>query len=257
MANRRFCDRHSNFPLGKIVKVRSRFLAITLTFFLALSTSTAISLSADAASKPSPKPSAKAKKAPAKKTVKKPTKKPAKKKVVKKKTAKKKPKYKSLPTTPPKCLPKVPKKLDGVYISPPKGEEELICVAAGNNYLLSALQACQKKVCQVIYVASSTECKWWEVQSIVIGKYADVLGNLRTLAKGSKARELRTIVLISKEPVEDYAEILNMTAFCRSDAITGKIPSNTFTPNPALAPAPTPSPSGTATSTPTPAPTAS
>jgi hypothetical protein len=242
------------------VKVRSRFLAITLTFFLALSTSTAISFSANAASKPSPKPSAKAKKEPVKKkTVKKPAKKPAKKKTVKKKTVKKKPKYKSLPTTPPKCLPKVPKNLDGVYISPPKGEEELICVAAGNDYLLSALQVCQKKVCQVIYVASSTECKWWEVQSIVIGKYADVLGNLRTLAKGSKARELRTIVLISKEPVEDYAEILNMTAFCRSDAIAGKIPSNTFTPNPALAPAPTRSPSGTAMATPaaTPTPTAS
>ena len=120
------------------------------------------------------------------------------------------------------------------------------------------MKACDKQVCAVIYVASAEKCKWWEVQSIVIGRYADVLGNLQTLAKGSKAKEVKTIILISKEPVEDYAEILNMKAFCRNDEITGKIPSNRFTPNPELAPTPSPSPTPTVTPTliptPTPAP---
>ena len=240
MANRRFCHRNSNFPLGKIVRVRSRFLAITLTFFLALSTSTAISFSADAASKPSPKPSAKAKKEPAKKkTVKKPTKK----KVVKKKPRKI---SKPIPSPAPKWPPKGFQEVDGVYISTPKSEKELVGVLSAKTTLLSEIRACEKKVCAVVYVASEKKCKWWEVQGIVVGKYADVLGNLQTLATGSKARERKTIILISNEPVEDYAEILNMKAFCRSDAITGKIPSNTFTPNPALAPTPTPAPSPTA-----------
>ncbi len=81
------------------------------------------------------------------------------------------------------------------------------------------------------------------MQSIVIGRYADVLGNIKTLAKGSKAKEVKTIILISQEPVEEYAEILNMKAFCRNDKIVGKIPSNIFTPNPELTPAPVPSPS--------------
>lgn len=251
MVNRRVRDRHSNFPLGKIVTVRSRFLAITVTFLLALSTSTAISFSADAASKPSPKPSAKAKKEPAKKKT---VKKPAKKKVVKKKPRKI---SKPIPSPAPKWPPKGFQEVDGVYISTPKNEKELVGVLSAKTALLSEIRACEKKVCAVVYVASEKKCKWWEVQGIVVGKYADVLGNLQTLAKGSKARERKTIILISNEPVEEYAEILNMKAFCRNDAITGKIPSNTFTPNPDLSPAPTPTASGAPTASPTPTASAS
>jgi len=116
-------------------------------------------------------------------------------------------------------------------------------VLSANSTLLSKIRTCEKKVCAVVYVASSSKCEWWEVQSIVIGRYADVLGNIKTLAKGSKAKEVKTIILISQEPVEEYAEILNMKAFCRNDKIVGKIPSNIFTPNPELTPTPAPSPS--------------
>ena len=123
-------------------------------------------------------------------------------------------------------------------------------VLSAKTTLLSEIRACEKRVCAVVYVAAEEKCKWWEVQAIVIGKYADVLGNLQTLAKGTKARERKTIILISQEPVEDYAEILNMKAFCRNDPITGKIPSNTFTPNPDLAPTPGATPVGGASPTP-------
>jgi hypothetical protein len=78
------------------------------------------------------------------------------------------------------------------------------------------------------------------VQAIIIGRSTDVLGNLQTFAKGTKARERKTIILISKEPVGDDAEILNMKAFCRNDAVTGKVPRNIFTPNPELEPSPSP-----------------
>mgnify|MGYP003339044167 CR=1 FL=1 len=213
--------------LKRIFRVRVAQLCIGV-LIIAATSFVGVSQSSGAKT-PSPKPTAKKsqtvkKKAPAKKS-----------------TPKKRPRYKPLPTTPPKCLPKVPKNFVGVYISTPKGDKELICVLAQKETLTSTIQACQEKVCAVIYVASSTPCKWWEVQSIVVGKYADVLGNLQSNAKGSKAGELKTIILISKEPVEDYAEILNMKAFCRNDALPEKIPANIFTPNPELAPSPTPS----------------
>ena len=198
-------------------------------------------LHASAASKPTPK-------ATKKSEVKK---KPVKKKVVKKKSSKKPRKIsKPLPSPSPKWPPKGFKKAGDVYISTPKSEKELVGVLSAKTNLLSEIRACEKRVCAVVYVASAKKCKWWEVQSIIVGRYADVLGNLQTLAKGSKAKEVKTIILISKEPVEDYAEILNMKAFCRNDDVLGKLPSNTFTPNPELAPTPSSSPTSTPTSTP-------
>ncbi len=228
-------------------KTSSKRVGVILALTLLLSsTNIGFAINATAESKPSPKATKKSevKKKPAKK-------KPVKKKVVKKPRKISKP----LPSPSPKWPPKGFKRANNVYISTPKSEKELVGVLSANNTLLNAVKACDKQVCAVIYVASAEKCKWWEVQSIVIGRYADVLGNLQTLAKGSKAKEVKTIILISKEPVEDYAEILNMKAFCRNDEITGKIPSNRFTPNPELAPTPTPSPTPTLTPTLTPTPT--
>ncbi len=241
-------------------KTSSKRVGVILALTLLLSsTNIGFAINATAESKPSPKATKKSevKKKPVKK-------KPAKKKPVKKKVVKKPRKIsKPLPSPSPKWPPKGFKRANNVYISTPKSEKELVGVLSANNTLLNAVKACDKQVCAVIYVASAEKCKWWEVQSIVIGRYADVLGNLQTLAKGSKAKEVKTIILISKEPVEDYAEILNMKAFCRNDEITGKIPSNRFTPNPELAPTPSPSPTPPVTPTllptpiPAPAPSAS
>jgi hypothetical protein len=218
-------------------KTSSKRVGVILALTLLLSsTNIGFAINATAESKPSPKATKKSE---------------VKKKVVKKPRKISKP----LPSPSPKWPPKGFKRANNVYISTPKSEKELVGVLSANNTLLNAVKACDKQVCAVIYVASAEKCKWWEVQSIVIGRYADVLGNLQTLAKGSKAKEVKTIILISKEPVEDYAEILNMKAFCRNDEITGKIPSNRFTPNPELAPTPTPSPTPTLTPTLTPTPT--
>ena len=233
-------------------KTSSKRVGVILALTLLLSsTNIGFAINATAESKPSPKATKKSE--VKKKTVKK---KPAKKKPTKKKVVKKPRKIsKPLPSPSPKWPPKGFKRANNVYISTPKSEKELVGVLSANNTLLNAVKACEKQVCAVIYVASAEKCKWWEVQSIVIGRYADVLGNLQTLAKGSKAKEVKTIILISKEPVEDYAEILNMKAFCRNDEISGKIPSNRFTPNPELAPTPSPSPTPTLTPTLAPTPT--
>ncbi len=226
-----------------------QILGSALALLLLCSTSSfVISAGASAASTPKPKSSPTAKKKPAKKPAKKTTKKKAPRKI-----------SKPIPSPSPKWPPKGFKAVDGVYISTPKSERELVGVLSAKTTLLSEIQACDKRVCAVVYVASKSKCNWWEVQSIVIGRYADVLGNLRTLAGTSKAREIKTIILISKEPVESYAEILNMRAFCRNDKRDGKVPSNTFTPNPELAPTPsaTPSPAPTPDSSPAATPAAS
>ena len=209
---------------------RSRFLGAGLALIMSISVTTVVpSQSASAATKPTPKATSSAE-SKAKKKVRKIS--------------------KPLPSPSPKWPPKGFREVDGVYISTPKSEKELVGVLSAKTTLLSEIRACEKRVCAVVYVAAEEKCKWWEVQAIVIGKYADVLGNLQTLAKGTKARERKTIILISQEPVEDYAEILNMKAFCRNDPITGKIPSNTFTPNPDLAPTPGATPVGGASPTP-------
>lgn len=215
------------------------FFAATTTFTIS---SSVITASASSASNPTPKASPTAKK----KTATKPAKKKPKKKPAKKPRKISKP----IPSPSPKWPPKGFKEVDGVYISTPKSERELVGVLSAKTTLLSEIKACEQQVCAVIYVASETKCKWWEVESIVIGRYADVLGNLRTLAKGTKAKERKTIILISKEPVENYAEILNMKAYCRNDAVVGKVPSNTFTPNPALVPTPAATPAATPSTTP-------
>lgn len=222
------------------------FSAICAVVMICSSATSVQVTTALAASKPSPKSSPKVspKKSPAKKS-------PAKKTPAKKK----RPISKPLPSPSPKWPPKGFKEVDGVYISTPKSEKELVGVLSAKTNLLSEIRACEKRVCAVVYVASQKKCAWWEVQAIVVGRYADVLGSLQTLAKGSKAREVKTIILISQEPVENYAEILNMKAFCRNDKVSGEIPSNAFTPNPDLSP--TPSPSASSSASPTASPTAS
>ena len=224
-----------------------RRVGIALTLSLIFSSSTLASTSITSASSASSKPTPKAKKKSEvtkkkQKSVKKPT---------KKKSKKPRKISKPLPSPSPKWPPKGFKKAGNVFISTPKSEKELVGVLSAKTTLLSEIRACEKRVCAVVYVASTNKCKWWEVQSIVIGRYADVLGNIQTLAKGSKAKEVKTIILISQEPVEEYAEILNMKAFCRNDKIVGKIPSNIFTPNPELTPAPVPSPSPSPSPSPT------
>ena len=220
-------------------------IALTLSLIFSSSTlaSTSITSASSASSKPTPKATKKSEVTKKKqKSVKKST---------KKKSKKPRRISKPLPSPSPKWPPKGFKKAGNVFISTPKSEKELVGVLSAKTTLLSEIRACEKRVCAVVYVASTNKCKWWEVQSIVIGRYADVLGNIKTLAKGSKAKEVKTIILISQEPVEEYAEILNMKAFCRNDKIVGKIPSNIFTPNPELTPAPVPSPSPSPSPSPT------
>ena len=176
-----------------------------------------------ATNKPTPKPTVTKSKA-----VKKPV---VKKKVVKKK--KKLPAKKALKWPPPGF-----DKKDSLYAktATPK---ELGIAGTENKYIQKNLiDYCHKVACLGIFVGSETGCDWWEITSNVLGiDPADptqriIYGSLTTLVAGSKAKTIKTILLISDEPIADGLGIGAYTANCRIGSPTGKIPSNTYTKSP-------------------------
>ncbi|CAB4749338.1 unannotated protein [freshwater metagenome] len=176
-----------------------------------------------ATNKPTPKPTVTKSKA-----VKKPV---VKKKVVKKK--KKLPAKKALKWPPPGF-----DKKDSLYAktATPK---ELGIAGTENKYIQKNLiDYCHKVACLGIFVGSETGCDWWEITSNVLGidpsdpTQRIIYGSLTTLVAGSKAKTIKTILLISDEPIADGLGIGAYTANCRIGSPTGKIPSNTYTKSP-------------------------
>ena len=100
------------------------------------------------------------------------------------------------------------------------------------------IKYCDEVACLGIFVGSETGCDWWEVSSNVLGiDPADptkriIYGSLTTLVAGSKARTIKTILLVSDEPIADGLGISAYTANCRTGTTTQKIPSNTYTKSP-------------------------
>lgn len=176
-----------------------------------------------ATNKPTPKPTV-----TKSKVVKKPV---VKKKVVKKK--KKLPAKKALKWPPPGF-----DKKDSLYAktATPK---ELGIAGTENKYIQKNLiDYCHKVACLGIFVGSETGCDWWEITSNVLGLDPSdptqriIYGSLTTLVAGSKAKTIKTILLISDEPIADGLGIGAYTANCRIGSPTGKIPSNTYTKSP-------------------------
>ena len=187
-----------------------------------------------ATTKPTPKPIASkatiAKKPIAKKPI---AKKPiAKKPIAKKKVARKK---KLPPKKPIKWPPPGFEKKGSLYAKTAT-QKELYIAANENEYIgRNLIDNCEKVACLGIFVGSETGCDWWEVSSNVLGidpanpAQRIVLGSLRTLVSGSKAKSIKPILLISDEAIADGLGIDSYTANCRSGPQNGKIPSNTYT----------------------------
>ena len=176
-----------------------------------------------------PKPSASKAKVDKKPIVKKEKK--EKKKVFKKK--KKLPAKKAIKWPPPGF-----EKKAGLYAktATPK---ELLIAGTENKYIQKKLiKYCDEVACLGIFVGSETGCDWWEVSSNVLGiDPADptkriIYGSLTTLVAGSKARTIKTILLVSDEPIADGLGISAYTANCRTGTTTQKIPSNNYTKSP-------------------------
>ena len=232
---------------------RLRILSLLLALAVAVSGSSAVA----ATKKPSPTPTVKATaKATSKATTKatvsaKPTAKSSAKPTTKP-TAKSSTKPSatssstSKPTVKPKPKPKPRKKIkvspspkpkwppvgfeyeSGIYAKIPTSKE-LVGVISAKGNLASQVAACSKFICGAVQVASEPGCLWWEVNSKVYGQNRELIGSLQTISGQSLAREVKTILLISPEPLESLEYVSSIEVVCHQEAKPEGTQSVTFT----------------------------
>lgn len=116
----------------------------------------------------------------------------------------------------------------GVYAKVPSSRE-LIGILSARNILASQVEACTQFVCGAVLVASEPGCRWWEVNSRVYGQDKSVIGSLQTISGASKPKEIKTILLISPEPLESLEYITGIEVVCHQEEKPSGYPSVTFT----------------------------
>jgi hypothetical protein len=105
----------------------------------------------------------------------------------------------------------------GIYAKVPTSKE-LVGVISAKGNLASQVAACSKFICGAVQVAAEPGCVWWEVNSKVYGQNKELIGNLRTIAGQSLAREIKTILLISPEPLESLEYVSSIEVVCHQEA---------------------------------------
>jgi hypothetical protein len=116
----------------------------------------------------------------------------------------------------------------GVYAKVPSSKE-LIGILSARSTLASQVEACTKFVCGAVLVAAETGCRWWEVNSRVYGQDRSVIGSLQTISGASKPKEIKTIILVSPEPLESLEYITGIEVVCHQEEKPSGFPSVTFT----------------------------
>jgi hypothetical protein len=203
--------------MNKPVKSVAAFLLLCLT----LSTTSAI------ANTKSPKPTPTSKKSATvtKKAEPAATSKPS---VKPKPKPKPKPKKKVTPSPKAKWPPKDFSSREGIYARVPTAEE-LVGILSASKSLTRKVEPCTEFVCGAVQVATQTGCKWWEVNSQVYSQEKELIGGLQTIASSTLPREIKTILLISPEPVDSLEYISNIEVVCHQEAKPAGTPSTSFT----------------------------
>ena len=213
--------------MGTFMKKLAMLISLSLLF------SSTSALAATKSPQPTAKPTAKATaKATAKSTIKatakatsvattKPKPKP-------KPKPKKRKKIKLTPSPKPKWPPAGFANQEGVYAKVPS-KKELVGVISAKKNLAAQVEACTKFVCGAVQVASEPGCVWWEVNSRVFAPDKTAIGTLQTIAESSKPKEIKTILLISPEPLESQEYVSNVQVVCHQEAKPADYPSVTFT----------------------------
>jgi len=215
------------FQMGTRLKKVALFLALALT----LSTGSA----SGATKKPTPKPTVKVStKATAKSTAKSTTKATTKATTTAKPTVKPKPKprkkkkkIKLSPSPRPKWPPAGFVYESGVYAKVPTSKQ-LVGVISASGGLSTQIKECNKVVCGAVQVAAEQGCLWWEVNSHVFSREKVVLGKLRTIGGTSGARDIKTILLVSPEPIDTLEYISDIEVVCHQEAKPEGIDSSTY-----------------------------
>ena len=222
---------------------RLRKLSLLLALALAVSGGSAVA----ATKKPSPTPTVKAtakatvkaSSSPTTKSTAKPSAKPTSKPSTSttststaKPTVKPKPKPRKKITVSPSPKPKWPpagfEYETGIYAKIPTSKE-LVGVISAKGNLASQVAACSKFICGAVQVAAEPGCLWWEVNSKVYGQNKELIGTLQTISGQSLAREVKTILLISPEPLESLEYVSSIEVVCHQDAKPQGTQSVTFT----------------------------
>lgn len=104
----------------------------------------------------------------------------------------------------------------GIYAKVPTSKE-LVSVISAKTNLASQVKACSEFVCGAVQVAAETGCVWWEINSQILSKEGVILGDLRTISTPSAVKEIKTILLISPEPIETLEYVGNIEVLCHQD----------------------------------------
>ena len=239
MASRGHLPRNPHLQVGSRLKAALPALTLSLALIASSAPADAASKSptpnatakATATKKPTAKPSATAKAtstSTAKATTKptatakasaKPT--PTKKKVVKKK---KKAKVSVTPSPKPSWPPKGFSVEGEVYAKVPSAKE-LVSLISANTYLEKQIKECTKFICGAVQVAAENGCIWWQVVASVSDGQGVKLGEMTKSFAGSTAKEFKTLLLISPEPLEKGGAAKITSVICnhvdRDPAVAG------------------------------------
>lgn len=139
-----------------------------------------------------------------------------------------KPKKKVTPSPKAKWPPKDFISRDGIFARVPSAEE-LVGILSAAKSLTKKVEPCTEFVCGAVQVATEVGCKWWEVNSRVYSQERELIGGLQTIASSSLPREVKTILLISPEPLDSLEYISNIEVVCHQDTKPPETPSTSFT----------------------------
>ncbi|CAM8624919.1 hypothetical protein MCEMSH2_00268 [Candidatus Planktophila dulcis] len=137
-------------------------------------------------------------------------------------------KVKVSPSPKPKWPPVDFEYASGIYAKIPTSKE-LVGVISAKGNLASQVAACSTFICGAVQVAAETGCVWWEVNSKVYAQNKDLIGNLRTITGASLAREVKTILLISPEPIASLEYVSSIEVVCHQEAKPEGTQTVTFT----------------------------
>ena len=116
----------------------------------------------------------------------------------------------------------------GVYARVPTSKQ-LVSAISAKKFLANQVKNCKKFVCGAVQVAAEPGCQWWEVDSHVYSNEKVLLGKLKTIVGTSSPFEIRTILLVSPEPIETLEFITDIEVVCHQDPKPQGVAGSTYT----------------------------
>lgn len=116
----------------------------------------------------------------------------------------------------------------GVYARVPSSKQ-LVSLISAKRVLASQVKSCRKFVCSAVQVAAEPGCQWWEINSNVYSKERVLLGKLRSIAGATAPFEIKTVLLVSPEPIETLEFITDIEVVCNQEPRPTGIKNSTYT----------------------------